>query len=90
MHTFEESTASKVRSEVVNVMTLVETRDRDVVLTAKENLVIPKVQLAMKTANASSGRSVDGNVLELDQKDFSGNIEGLQVTTSSRITRVQT
>ena len=29
--------------------------------------------------------SVDDNVLEPDQRDFSGNVEGLQMTTSSRI-----
>ena len=37
----------------------------------------------MHSANAPSGRSVDGNVLELDQKDFLGNIEGLRVNASS-------
>ena len=32
-----------------------------------------------------AARSVDGNVLEPDQRDFVGNIEGLQMTSSSRI-----
>ena len=39
----------------------------------------------MKLANASSGRSVNDNVLEPDQRDFSGNIEGLQMMASRRI-----
>ena len=39
----------------------------------------------MKSANASSGRSIDGNVLERDRRDSSGDIEGLQMTASSRI-----
>ena len=47
--------ANKVRSEVDNVITLVETRVLDAVLTAIENLVIHRVQLAMKSVNASSG-----------------------------------
>ena len=85
MHTVEENIFSKVRSEVVSVMTTVETRLQDAVLTAIENLVIPGVELAMKSANAFSGRSVDGNVLDPDQKDFSENIEGLQMAASSRI-----
>ena len=84
-HTLEENIVSKVRSELDNLMKLVETRVRDAVFTAIENSVIPRVQLAMKSANASSGRSVDGNVLEPDQGDFSGNIEGLQMTASTRI-----
>ena len=33
-------------------------------MTAIENLVIPGVKMAIKSANASSGRSVDGNVSE--------------------------
>ena len=84
VHTLEENIVSKVRSEVDNVMTSVETRVQDAVLTAIENLVIPRVELAMKSANAHSERSV-GNVLEPDQRDFLGDIEGLWMTASSRI-----
>ena len=85
MHTPEENIVSKVRSDVDNVVTTVKTRVQDAVLTAIENLVIPGVELAMKSANASSGRSVDGNVLKPDQKGFLGNVEGLQRTASSKI-----
>ena len=84
MHTLEENFVSKVRSVVDNVMTSVETIVEDAVLTAREILLVPRVELAMKSANALSVRSVDGNVLEPDQKDFMGNIECLQVTASSR------
>ena len=59
------------------MLTSVETRVRDAVLTAIENLVIPIVELAMKSTNAPSGRSVDGNVFELDQRDYLGDIESL-------------
>ena len=84
VHTLEENIVSKVRREGDNVMTSVETRVQDAILTAIKNLVIPKVELAMKSANAPSGRSVDGIVLERDQRDFLGNIEGLRLTASSR------
>ena len=47
--------------------------------------MVPRVELAMKSANSPLGRSVDGNVLEPDRRDFSGKIEGLQITASSRI-----
>ena len=67
-------------------MTTVETRIQDEVLTAIENIVSRRImEWAMKSVNASSGRSVDGNVLELYQRDFLGNIEGLQRTARIRI-----
>ena len=84
MHTLEENSVSKIRSEVDSVMTAVETRIQDAVLTAIENLIFPRVELAKKLTNVSLGRSVDSNVLELDKTNFLGNIEGLQMTASSR------
>ena len=36
-------------------------------------------------ANASSGRSVDGNVLEPDQREILGNTKGVRLTDSSRM-----
>ena len=50
------------------------------VLTAKENLVITRMELAMKYQE----RIVDGNVLETDQKDLLRIIEGPRMTASSR------
>ena len=66
-------------------MKTVEIRIQDVVLTAKENLVIPRLELAMRSANAFSGRSLDGNVFESDQKDYLGNVKELQMTASGGI-----
>ena len=77
MYTLEENIVSKVRSVVDNVITSVETRVQDAFLTAIENLVFPRVELDMKSANAPSERCVDGNVLEADQRYFLGKIEGL-------------
>ena len=67
------------------MLTSVETRVQDAVLTAIEILVVPRKELVMKSANAPPGRSVDGNVLERDQRDFLGNIKGPRMTASSRI-----
>ena len=80
MHTLEEYIVSQVRSEVDCVMTTVETKIQDAVLTAIESLVILRIELAMKSTNAFSEPNLDGNVLEPDQRDFPGNIEGLQMT----------
>ena len=38
----------------------------------------------MKSANATSGRSVDGNDFEPDRGEFLGNIGGLQMTALSK------
>ena len=38
----------------------------------------------MKSINASSRRDIDSIVPNPDQKDFSGNVEGLQNTAASR------
>ena len=80
VHTLEENIVSKMQSEVDNVMTSVEIRVQDAVLTAIENLVIPRMELAMKSANVQSEQSVNGNILEPEQEDFLGNIEGLGIT----------
>ena len=85
MNTVEDNFVSKVRSEVDNVLTTVETRVQDAVLTAIENLVIPRVESAMKSTNEYSGRSFDSNALVAGLRIFSGTVEGLQMTASSRI-----
>ena len=53
VHTLEEKIVSGVQGEVDNVMTSFETRLQDAVLTAIENLVIPRVELAMESTTAS-------------------------------------
>ena len=54
-------------------------------MTAIENLVIPMLELAMKSVNASSGHRVGSVVLDPDQRDFSRSIGSLQMIASSRI-----
>ena len=85
MHTPGENIFSKVRIEVDNVLLTVESRVQEAVLTAIETLLIPRVELTKKLVNVTSGRSADGDVLELDQRSFSGNIERLEMTASSRV-----
>ena len=85
MHTLKKNFVSKARSEVDSVKITFESRIQDTVLTAIESLVTPRVELAMKSTKESSGRCVDGNVLEPDHRDFSGKIEGLKKAASSRI-----
>ena len=60
VHTLQENNLSKVRSVVDNVMTSVETRIYDAVLTAIESLLIPRVESGMRSSNALSERSLSG------------------------------
>ena len=70
MHTLEENIVSKVGSEVDNVLTSIEARVQDAVLTAIEILVILRVELAMKSGIGSSGRGVDNVALDSDRGIF--------------------
>ena len=88
VHTLERSVVNKVRSEVENVITTIETKVRDAILTAIESLVVPGVELAIKSVNAFYGRDVSSVVPDPNQKEFPGNIEGLQMTASSRINSI--
>ena len=85
MHTLDKNIVSKVRSGVDSVKTMVETRVHHVLLSSIKILVTPRVELAVKSVNASPGRGIGGVVSVPYQKDFSGNIGGLQTTAASRI-----
>ena len=85
VHTLEKNIVNRVRCQLDSVVTTVETIVQVAILSATESLVIPRVELAMKSVNAFSEHSVDNAVPDPDQKDFSGNIEGHLMTTSGRI-----
>ena len=84
IHTLEENVVSKVRSEVGSVMTTVESRIQDAVMTATENLVIPRAELAMKSVKALSGYGVGSVVLDPDRTYFSRKYEGLKMAFPSK------
>ena len=84
VHTLEKNIVGKVRSEVGNVMAMVQTRVQDAILTAMKSVMIPRVELAIKSVNASFRQNTASVVPESDQSDFSRNIEGLQVAASNR------
>ena len=65
-------------------MTTFEARVEDEILTASENLVIARAELAMESVNASSRRDVDIVVPDPERRIFAANIKGLQMTASTR------
>ena len=60
----ERNFTDRVHGEVDNVVAEDETRVHDAILTAMESLVVPRVEVAMKSINASSGRDPESVVLD--------------------------
>ena len=56
MQTLERTLTNKVLSEVDNVVATVATKIHDAILAAMDSFVISRVELAMKSVNATSGR----------------------------------
>ena len=81
----EKNNINKVRSEVDSVMTTDKIGVQDATLSAMESLVIPMVDLAMKLVEAPSSEDADSFVPKSDQRIFSGSVEGVQMTASSRL-----
>ena len=61
------------QSYVDRVVAVVENWIHDAILTAMDNVVIPRVEMALRSIAASSGRWPNSVFQKLDQTDFSGN-----------------
>ena len=66
VHPLEKKTANNLRCKLDSMITAVETRLHDSILTATEILAILTVEVALKFVNASSGRDVDSAVPDVD------------------------
>ena len=80
MQAFKGNISKRVRCEVSAEGA---TRVHDKNLAARDSLAILRVELAIKLINVSSEHDMDGVVLDPDEKYFSGNVGGLQMTASS-------
>ena len=85
IYSLERNITGRMRSEVDEVIAAIETRVHKSNLTAMKSAVIPRVELVIKSVNASSGRDTESVVRDADQRDFPGKIDGFQMTASSRI-----
>ena len=80
----ENIISDKVRCELDNAVPTVGTRVHYVILSPMDNLVFHRVELEIRSSNASSTCNPSSAVLDPDQRDFSVNGDGLQMTGSSR------
>ena len=74
MQTVERSITDIMYCEVDNNVGTVKTRVHEAIVAAVDNLVIPRVELAIKSVSAASGWDTGGVVIDPDQRSFSGNI----------------
>ena len=84
MQILERNFTDSVRSEVDNVVATVKNRVRSPILAAIDNLVIPTVELAIRSATASSRPHPESVVNQAHQSNFPGNVlEAPHITDSS-------
>ena len=66
----EKNIADKIRKEVDGALMSVENRVHDAMLTAMDNVVIPRIEMAVRSITESSGRGPNSTVRNSDQRDF--------------------
>ena len=85
-HVFERNIADRNRKEVDTVVTAAESRFRDEILTAVDNMVIPRTEMSVKSITESLGHGPNSVVQNPNQNVFSGIMENiLRMGASSRV-----
>ena len=81
-----ERNIAKIRKEVDYAVMAVGNRVHDAILTAMDNVVMPRVEMAVRSVTESSRRGPSCVVQNPDQRNFSGNTENTPpMTVSSRV-----
>ena len=79
----ERNSADRIGKEVDSAVTAIKNRVHDAILTAMDDVVIPRVKMAVRSIIGSSGRGWNSVVQNLDQRDCSGNMENTPLMTAS-------
>ena len=81
----ENNIDSKVRQVVDNAVMIVENCMHDAILTAMDNVVMPRVEMAVRSIIGSSGQGSSRVVQNPDRRDSTGNTENTpRMSASSR------
>ena len=75
--------ADKIRKEVENAVMAVENRVHDAISTGMDNVIIPRVEMAVRSVTESSGIGINGMFQNPNQKDFSANTENTPLMSAS-------
>ena len=70
--TLERCFNEKIDREMSNIVDTVEDRIQNAILTAIDNIVAPKIELAIRSINASSGRDVTSVSANSERREHGG------------------
>ena len=70
--TLERCFNEKIDREMINIVEKVEDRIQNAILTAIDNIVAPKIELAIRSINASSGRDVTSVSANSERREHAG------------------
>ena len=70
--TLERCFNERIDREMNNIVETVEDRIQNAILTAIDNIVAPKIELAIRSINASSGRDVTGVSANSERREHAG------------------
>ena len=76
---------NRMRSELDNAVPTFKTRVYDAKLAAKDSLAIPKLELAIKDVNASTGQNAGKVVFDPHHRVSSRVAEGIQMTAPGKL-----
>ena len=81
----ESNTDDRISNAVDNALIAVGSRMHGAILTAMNDVVIPRVGMAVRSVTDSSGNRTNGIVQNLDRRDFTGNTENTSLRSASSL-----
>ena len=78
----EWNVADRIKKEFDETVTASENWNHDSSLTAMDNAVVPRVEMAVRAISGSSGRGRNSKVRNPDRRDFSVNMENTSLMTA--------
>ena len=70
--TLEKCFNERIDREMNNIVDTVEDRIQNAILTAIDNIIVPKIELAIRSVNASSGRDVTSVSAHSERREYTG------------------
>ena len=77
------NTDNRMKDAVDSAVINVEIRMHDAILTAMKEVVVPRVEMAVKSIRGSSGNEPNSVIQNPDRKDFTGNTENTPLSSAS-------
>ena len=84
-HVVETNIADQIKNVVENIFMAIEKRVHDAILTAMDNLLIPRVEILLRSVIESQGRGPNSKVQNTDKGDFSRDTENTPLMSASSL-----